>query len=49
MSKFSAPKIEKSNDLYLALKKNRENLLKFQKTDEYKKWTSGEDVDDLKF
>ena len=42
-------KYDKTNDLNLALKKNEENLKKFETTEEYKKWTAGQDVRELLF
>ena len=46
---FSDFKIDKTNNLYTALKENEKNLQKFQKTDEFKKWIAGKDVPEVLF
>ena len=43
------PKSDNNNEYYVAFKENQENLHKFQRTDQYKKWVQGKDKNELTF
>ena len=45
----STTQIDKSNDLYLALQTNVQNMLKFKATDEYQKWIAGKNELEVTF